>query len=534
MTVKHIVALSGPVGSGKSGLARRLAERYGVMRVPTRQLIQMLRPDVPSERAALQRAGEELDLETSGRWIADAVGILDEGSGGGAVIVIDSVRIDAQVDHLRRVWPGRVTHIHLTASGEKLSQRYAERDRELREFASYDELKSSPTEAGIDGLAAGADVVVQTDGCDEEDVLVRAVPLLGLYPRAPVPLVDVLVGAQYGSEGKGNIAAYLAQEYGVLMRVGGPNAGHKVAFPKHTFIQLPSGTERAPNAKLLIGPGATIDIDVLQQEIQDCQVEADRLTIDPQAMIIEPSDKRWEEKRLGGMGSTKQGVGVATARKILGRDERTVLGSRVRLARDIRDLRPYIRSTAEDLDKAYSSKIPIMLEGTQGTTLSLHHGFWPHVTSRDTTTAGCLADAGIAPLRVRRVVMITRTYPIRVGGVSGYMKGEIGPAIVAERSGLPVDEIESTERASRTGRKRRISEFDWVQLRRSATLNGPTDIALTFADYIAASNQEARRYEQLTLETRNFVDELEKVTGVPVSLISTRFHLRNIIDRRSW
>jgi adenylosuccinate synthase len=379
-----------------------------------------------------------------------------------------------------------------------------------------------------------ADVVVQTDLCDQEDVFVRAVAQLGLYPRAPFPLVDVLVGAQYGSEGKGNIAAYLAREYGVLVRVGGPNAGHKVAFPKRTFIHLPSGTERNPDAKLIIGPGATIDVEVLLAEIQECQVDAARLSIDGQAMIIEATDKKWEEGRLGGMGSTKQGVGVATARKILGRDLKRVYGAKVRLARDLPVLAPYVRSTAEQLDAAYTSRTRILLEGTQGTSLSLHHGHWPHVTSRDTTTAGCLADAGIAPLWVRKVVMITRTYPIRVGGPSGYMKKEIDAETVARRCGLGANEIHSTEKASRTGRSRRIGEFDWTQLRRSATVNGPTDIALTFSDYLHADNQKARRYEQLNRDTMVFIEEVERVTGVPVSLISTRFHLRNIIDRRSW
>jgi len=130
--------------------------------------------------------------------------------------------------------------------------------------------------------------------------------------------------------------------------------------------------------------------------------------------------------------------------------------------------------------------------------------------------------------------MVTRTYPIRVGGASGKMKREINKEVIAERSGLPVDEIDATERASRTGRQRRIAEFDWVQLRRSATLNGATDIALAFSDYIGSENKRARRYEQLTPETIMFIEEVERVTGVRVSLISTQFDLRNIIDRRSW
>lgn len=505
-----------------------------MVRVSTREIILSVRPETPNERGPLQAAGEALDRETEGKWVADVLAQRSQDLPDEANVVVDAVRIEAQIDQLRQVFGQKVIHIHLTASLQELERRYLSRPPEMREFATYAKVRASPTEASIENLAHVADVVVDTERSDPDDVMIRAVAQLGLFPRAIVPLVDVLVGAQYGSEGKGNIAAYLAREYDVLVRVGGPNAGHKVAYPKYTFVHLPAGTSRNPNARLIIGPGAVIDLEVLMKEIQDCHVDAERLSIDPQAMIIEESDKAWEEQNLNQMGSTKQGVGAATARKILGREEQAVLGAKVRLVRDIEALAPYRRHTAEALDRAYAAGHRILLEGTQGTSLSIHHGFWPKVTSRETTTAGCLADAGIAPLRVRRVIMVTRTYPIRVGGDSGYMKREISTKIVSERSGLPLDDIDKTERASRTGRSRRISEFDWAQVRRAAMLNGATDIALTFSDYIRKENQQARRYEQLTRETIMFIEELERITGVPVSLISTRFELRNIIDRRAW
>ena len=117
-------------------------------------------------------------------------------------------------------------------------------------------------------------------------------------------------------------------------------------------------------------------------------------------------------------------------------------GDAVRLAKDHPDLKPYIGSVARELEDAYVDGTRIMLEGTQGTDLSLHHAQYPHVTSRETTASGCLADAGIAPGRVRTVVMVTRTYPIRVGGTSGPMKlpietkidcGAIGAARARDR-----------------------------------------------------------------------------------------------------
>ena len=255
--MRHIIALSGPIASGKSELAQRLADQHGVRLISTGDLIRQAKPDVPNERSAPQAAGEALDRATGGKWVANALSELADGSNQSNV-VIDSIRIEAQVDALRLAFGTIVTHIHLTAADAELERRYLERPAQMREFNSYKEVRQSPTEGSVGSLAAIADVVVQTDRCDQDDVFVRAVAQLSLYPRAPFPLVDVLVGAQYGSEGKGNIAAHLAPEYGVLVRVGGPNAGHKVAYPKRTFIHLPSGTERNPSAKLILGPGATI------------------------------------------------------------------------------------------------------------------------------------------------------------------------------------------------------------------------------------------------------------------------------------
>jgi adenylosuccinate synthase len=114
------------------------------------------------------------------------------------------------------------------------------------------------------------------------------------------------------------------------------------------------------------------------------------------------------------------------------------------------------------------------------------------------------------------------------------MSQEITLAEIARRSGLSEAALKRTETTSTTGRKRRIAEFDWVLLKRAAALNAPTDIALTFVDYIDSKNEKARRFEQLTPETLQFIQEVERVARSPVSLISTRFHSRSIIDRRSW
>jgi adenylosuccinate synthase len=285
----------------------------------------------------------------------------------------------------------------------------------------------------------------------------------------------------------------------------------------------------------VIGPGAVLNVPKLLEEIGECKIDASRLAIDGQAMIISEGDRNQEERLKKEIGSTGQGVGAATSRRIMGRG-----ADPPKLARDIMDLKPFIRDTREVLERAFCDRKRVLLEGTQGTGLSLYHGNYPHVTSRDTTVAGCLAEAGISPSRVRKVVMVCRSYPIRVqspegaGVTSGPMSQETTLEEISRRSGIPLDELQKIETTSTTKRKRRIAEFDWALLRKAASLNAPTDIALTFADYLSIRNRGARRFEQLTPETIRFIQEIERVAAAPVSLISTRFQFRNIIDRRLW
>jgi adenylosuccinate synthase len=105
---------------------------------------------------------------------------------------------------------------------------------------------------------------------------------------------------------------------------------------------------------------------------------------------------------------------------------------------------------------------------------------------------------------------------------------------IANRSGIDVAEFERIERGSVSDKQRRVAEFDWALLRKASVLNGPTDIALTFVDYLDVRNREARRFDQLQSATIQFIEEVERVAAAPVSLISTRFHVRSVIDRRAW
>ena len=528
------------MGAGKTTLGGTLEARYNAVYVRTQDLLRDHADDhgvgLPAERRALQDYGDRLDRETGGAWVAEAVSArVAELQRLPELLIVDSVRRLSQIAALRAAFR-RVDHIHVFAPESVLDERYRSRGDSsgLAELANYAEVARNETESEVHNLANDADVAIDTRNCDRGDVEIRAAAALRLLPTRDGRLVDVIVGGQYGSEGKGNIAYYLAPEYDLLVRVGGPNAGHKVpTTPVYTHRLLPSGTLANPDARLLIGPGATLSIPQLLKEIAECGVEAGGLFIDPQAMIIEDADIDAEKNLVTGIGSTGKGGGAAAARRIMGR-----YGAEppVRLATDMLELSAYLRPAADVLDEAYRSGHRILLEGTQGTGLSAFHGTYPHVTSRDTTTAGCLAESGIAWSRVNRVIMVCRAYPIRVmspaKGTSGPMKQELTWDAISQRSKVPLDQLLHTEKGSVSLNQRRVGEFDWELLRSAAELNGATEIALTFADYLDVRNQQARRYDQLQPETILFIEEIERVSGAPVTLIGTRFDQRSVIDRR--
>lgn len=538
-----VIALSGPIASGKSQVAGDLQQRSKVVTLKTSDLIKA--NGAADERLAMVAGGDHLDEVTDGKWVLNGLLAAMGGASSAEVVIIDAVRKKRQIEHLRAHFGSAFAHLHIYAPDCELKRRFEERGRTADAGKTYEAAIDTETERGVRALLDVADLAIDSARMDGPAAAALVAAEFGLESVKADQLVDVVVGGQYGSEGKGNICAYIAEPYDVLMRVGGPNAGHKVPDPKFTFIHLPSGSLTNKTAQVLIGAGATIDVATILKEIDDLKklgFDDTRLKIDNQAMIIEPSDKGYEERSMDKIGSTKKGVGAATARKILGRDEEPHLyraegaefASPVRLARDIDELKPYLEETKSILEAAYRQKRRILLEGTQGTTLSIHHGPYPKVTSRETTVSGCLADAGIAPARVRKVIMVTRTYPIRVGGDSGWIMKPISAEMIAQRSGKNVEDIEKTEIGSISGKPRRIGEFDWAQLRTSAVLNAPTDIALTFADYLSSGNESAKTVEDLTADTQRFIQQVENVAGAPVTLISVRFAADGVIDRRTW
>jgi adenylosuccinate synthase len=291
--------------------------------------------------------------------------------------------------------------------------------------------------------------------------------------------VTALIGAQYGSEGKGAVVAQIAHYFDVHVRTGGPNAGHTIWHEGRQWKMrsVPCGWIN-PEALLVIGPGAVVDPGLLVDEIDEIEGAGydikRRLFVDVNAGILEEAHAKMEGGVEGHahktIGSTGEGVGVCRIARISrgvlapvpfhqAKADQHLLSSGVRVC--------------DTLAVMQHSRY-VLLEGTQGHGLSLTHGPWPHVTSADTSAAQLCADAGISPRYVDDVRLVARTFPIRVAGESGPLKDETTWGAVGVEA----------ERTTVTGKIRRVGEWNPMQVRRAAQINGAESIYLMFVDYL--------------------------------------------------
>lgn len=339
--------------------------------------------------------------------------------------------------------------------------------------------------------------------------------------------VTIIVGAQYGGEGKGKIAAYLAvrddAEY--VVRCGGPNSGHTVYSNGQVYKLrlLPTGFIN-PRSRLLLGAGSIINLRILREEIELTTIDRDRVGIDSNSAIITDADAKSESesglrKRIG---STLSGTGIGVVKRAL-RD-----GS-LKLAKDVLEARSFLTDVAAEVNEGIDKGQTCIIEGTQGFGLSLYHTqCYPYATSRDTTASAFLSEVGVSPLKVTSIVMAVRTYPIRVEGNSGPLKDEISWEELRRLSGYPYDIHEFT---TVTGRLRRVAKFDLELVKRAAMINGPTELVLHGADYIDFANKGITRFDALTTSAKEFVNYLERKLDVPVNFIGTGPEDRELIDK---
>jgi adenylosuccinate synthase len=192
-------------------------------------------------------------------------------------------------------------------------------------------------------------------------------------------------------------------------------------------------------------------------------------------------------------------------------------------AQQIPSLKPYVGDTVGEVQKALSESKKVMIEGTQGTYLSLYHGTYPYVTSKDTTASAACADVGVGPTQVDDVIVIFKAYVTRVG--EGPLEGQLDRDEVARRGW--------TEFGTVTGRERRAAPFDFKLAKRAVQLNGATQIALTKLDVLFPSAKGAHHLADLDAKARAFISKIEQETGIPVTLIGTGPAEADIIDLRN-
>jgi adenylosuccinate synthase len=331
----------------------------------------------------------------------------------------------------------------------------------------------------------------------------------------------VIVGAQWGDEGKGKIVDLLASESDLVCRYqGGPNAGHTIVVEDETYKirQIPSGIVRGKACA--IGAGCVVDPDVLIGELDELEARGHTTTglvfISGNAHLIMPWHVALDgarERRLGKLqiGTTRRGIGPAYA------DKATRIGIRVQDLLDPKILRPkielavaetniwlervyglgafdadevvaraldqadrlgpYVADTSLLVDRALREGRRILFEGAQGTLLDLDHGTYPFVTSSSPIAAGAAVSFGIGPNRIDEVVGVAKAYVTRVG--EGPFPSEIeGPAQERVRA-------LGGEFGTVTGRQRRCGWLDLVALRFAVRVNGITSLALTKLDVLS-------------------------------------------------
>lgn len=350
-------------------------------------------------------------------------------------------------------------------------------------------------------------------------------------------LLEVVVGGQYGSEGKGAVAAHLGRGRSKLaaVRVAGPNAGHSAldaAGRKWALRQIPVVAVTNLEADLVIGAGSEIDPNVLEQEIRELEAGGipivGRLYVDNQATIIEPEDKAREmggEDQHGAagltasIGSTGKGVGAARARRAV-RDARTWAdgtGDETEWALKACDTTPILQGFMRGGGD-------VLLEGTQGYALGTHAGHYPYCTSSDCRAIDFLSMAGLSPWAdsVHRtdVWVVLRTYPIRVAGPSGPLKDETTWERLADES----DGYIAAERTTVTKKIRRVGAWDSRLAREALEANGGAEavrVALTFFDYWFPELSGMTTLPQANLEAWNKIREIEHELGTEVELLGT-------------
>lgn len=333
--------------------------------------------------------------------------------------------------------------------------------------------------------------------------------------------VVVIIGAQWGDEGKGKVTDYYAEKADVIVRFqGGTNAGHTVIIGKEKFKfhLLPSGVLR-PEKLSVIGNGVVVDPEVLIEEINELKrrgISKINLRISDRANVIMPYHKildglEEETKGAKSLGTTKRGIGPCYADRTARTGIRisdllnehalneklnyiipvkqkiiNALGGVEKLAKEEilrvyleygKKLKNHIEDTTYLINDAVNKKRDVLLEGAQGTLLDVDHGTYPYTTSSNTVAGNACTGSGISPVKITKIIGIVKAYTTRVGAgpFPTELKDETGDYIRAR----------GNEFGTTTGRPRRCGWLDIVALRYASALNGFTELAITKIDVLS-------------------------------------------------
>ncbi len=329
----------------------------------------------------------------------------------------------------------------------------------------------------------------------------------------------VVVCGFFGDTGKGKIISYLSlrDRVAVTARAGvGPNAGHTVVYEgrEYKVRMLPSAFVY-DRCRLLIGPGVLVNPEILLQETKSVKCE-DRLGVDLRCAMIEARHIEADQKGhlLREIRTTGSGTGPCNAERAL----RTV-----KLARNVSELEKFLTDVPLEVNAAIDEGKKVLIEGTQGTYLSLFHGTYPYCTSKDVTASAACSDVGVGPKKVDDVIVVFKAFTTRVG--AGPLPNEVSWEEAEKRGWSEISTV--------TGRKRRAAPFSFELAKRAVMLNSATMAAITKIDVLFPECKGVKSYDGLSKNAKEFVENVEREIKIPVALIGTGPDALETVDRRA-
>jgi len=350
------------------------------------------------------------------------------------------------------------------------------------------------------------------------------------------PDCDVVVGAQYGDEGKGMVSKLLADRaqaagrgYAWTARVGAQNAEHRLVHGACEFCAriLPSASAYRDGIVALLGAGHCFRPEQLERECVHLGIGPERVYVDPQAMWLREEHAMSNIVIGNDRGTTGWGVGAAIAEKVRRKPGTKLVGD----CDALRSFLPpgHICSISDMIDKIAG---PGLVEGSQGCMLSLNHGHYPYCTAKDITASAICGELGICHKRVRHIYGVVRLVQMRVCGPSGPVEGgrELSYDDVEQATGLRIPQHKrlqgdtmrwSAGSGTDNAEEERLFELSLDELRVSHRLNGFDFLAVTFADFHRRGNYRVTTWDGLHPDTQRAVGAIESATGCPVVLVRT-------------